>query len=112
MANITEDRGALLEDLVYLHLRRHGDTIEYFRDEKGFEVDFVVRDALSGEVTELVQVCWSLEAEATRKREFRGLNSAMKQLRCRNATIVTWQDESSLSTEKDVRILPAWRFLV
>jgi len=111
-ANITEDRGALLENLVYLHLRRRGDIIEYFRDEKGLEVDFVVRDTMSGEVTQLVQVCWSLGAEMTRNREFRGLSSAMEQLRCRNGTIVTWRDESSLLTEQDVRILPAWRFLV
>ena len=37
-----EDRGALLENLVYMHLRRQGLVPEYYITQAGSEVDFVV----------------------------------------------------------------------
>ena len=108
--DLTGDRGALLENLVYLNLRRAGGTIEYFHGDQGMETDFVVRDSLSGAITQLIQVCWSLESDATRERELRGLRSAMEQLGCPRGTIVTWRDESGLVPDRDIDVQPAWRF--
>lgn len=41
--DMTEDRGALLETAVHVHLRRKGRTPEYYTTAAGHEVDFVVR---------------------------------------------------------------------
>jgi predicted AAA+ superfamily ATPase len=39
---MTDDRGALLENLVYMHFRRQGLTPEYYVTKIGAEVDFVL----------------------------------------------------------------------
>ncbi len=111
-ANITEDRGALLENLVYLHLRRSGNIIEYFHAEQGEEIDFVVRDPLSGIIREMVQVCWSIESAGTRKRELRSLLAAMETLGCEHATIVTWREETQHAMPPNIHVVPAWRYLL
>lgn len=111
-ADTTGDRGAMLENLVFLHLRRTGAIIEYFQGGKGIETDFVVRDPMSGAVTQLIQACWSLDAPETRQRELRGLHAAMVELDCAHGTIVTWQDEANLVDDKDISVIPAWRFLL
>jgi len=111
-ADTTSDRGAMLENLVFLHLRRTGAIIEYFHGGKGIETDFVVRDPMSGAVTQLIQACWSLDSPVTRERELRGLHAAMVELGCRRGTIVSWQDESDLVDDNDISVIPAWRFLL
>ena len=111
--DLTADLGALLENLVYLHIRRSGAVIEYFHAEQGVETDFVVRDPLSGAVQELIQVCWSLQSEATRQRELRGLRAAMDALNCPHATIVTWRDQApDFDNMPGIKIIPAWRYLL
>jgi predicted AAA+ superfamily ATPase len=111
-ADTTSDRGAMLENLVFLHLRRTGAIIEYFHASKGIETDFVVRDPMSGAITELIQVCWSLESPATLQRELRGLRAAMADLGCPHGTIVSWQEESALVADEDISVIPAWRFVL
>jgi len=106
---LTEDRGAVLENLVFLHLRQAGYNVEYYVTASGYEVDFVV----TGHGTSrrrLLQVCWQLDDEATRERELRGLREAMKELRVSRGTVVTWQGESE--TEGRIDIIPVWRWLV
>jgi uncharacterized protein len=112
-ANITEDRGALLENLVFLHLRRTGNIIEYYHAEQAAEADFIVRDPLSGTIIEIIQVCWSIEAPTTRQREMRSLHAAMETLGCNNGTIVTWRDEPQHALpNRNIRVVPAWRYLL
>jgi predicted AAA+ superfamily ATPase len=105
------DIGHRLETAVYLELRRRGCSASYFRTEKGYEVDFLVRNP-SGE-KELVQVCADLSDEATRERESRALEHAMEETRLRHATVVTFDgvEEDELDTP-GVRSVPAWRWLL
>lgn len=102
------DRGALLENLVYMHLRRRGAQIEYVATSGGSEVDFVVTPSGRG-ARELIQVSWSLERPDTRAREVGGLSEAMKELRIANGTIVTRLEEG---TEGRIRIVPVWKWLL
>jgi predicted AAA+ superfamily ATPase len=111
-ADITADQGALLENLVFLQLRRSGRIIEYFHASDGSETDFLVRDSLSGKCEQLIQVCWSLESESTRKRELHGLRCAMTELGLTRGTIVTWRDEQDYVEESGVEVVPAWRYLL
>ena len=104
---MTEDRGALLENLVYLHLRRQGLTPEYYITDSGAEVDFVLQ---TGAEPQLIQVCWSLDDADTRQRELRALRQAMQELRIQTGTIVTWMDE--IEEEGGVAIVPAWKWLL
>ena len=102
--------GRLLENMVFLALRRSGSKIFYHRTKGGREVDFAV--PCKGGV-ELVQVCESLAAPATREREIRALDEAMRELRAKTATIVTRSEEGLEKTGfGDISIQPAWRWLL
>ena len=106
---MTEDRGALLENLVFMHLRRKGFEPGYYVASSGNEVDFVLPEE-EGSQHRLIQVCWDLQDPATRKREVRGLLSAMKELDVRQGTIVTWLDEDA--SNESVQIVPAWKWIL
>ncbi|MEN8150292.1 MAG: ATP-binding protein [Planctomycetota bacterium] len=103
------DRGARLENLVFLHLRRSGHRPEYYLTKSGREVDFVVTPEGRG-ARRLIQVCWDLADPDTRAREVTALREAMRELRIRSGTIVTWLDEDS--SEEGIRIVPVWRWLL
>jgi len=106
---MTEDRGALLENLVFMHLRRKGLSPGYYVAGSGSEVDFVLTGEDGGRRL-LIQVCWDLQDPATRKRELEGLLSAMKELDIKQGTIVTWLDEDS--SNESVQVVPAWKWLL
>lgn len=106
---MTEDRGARLENMVFMHLRRAGCRVEYYLTGGGGEVDFVVLpEGRTGR--RLIQVCWDLSDPATRAREMSALRDAMSELRIRSGTIVTWLDEDS--SDERIRVVPAWRWLL
>ncbi|MBW2737074.1 MAG: ATP-binding protein, partial [Deltaproteobacteria bacterium] len=108
--------GALLENAVYLELRRQygrlaDKAISYHRTPSGFEVDFVV-DAIGQQAPpKLVQVCATLEAPATTKREVRALEEAMEELNVDTATIVTLHEEDHIQTSSGtITVHPLWRW--
>jgi len=43
--------------MVFMHLRRKGNDIEYVKTKDGYETDFFVRNKVTGDV-QLIQVCW------------------------------------------------------
>ncbi len=106
---MTRDRGARLENLVFMHLRRGGHQVEYYLTKSGAEVDFVVLPERRG-ARRLIQVSWDMSNPETRKREMTALREAMRELRIRTGTIVTWLDED-LSDDR-VRVVPAWRWFL
>jgi hypothetical protein len=106
---MTEDRGAMLETMVYLELRRQGLAPEYYFTQSGLEVDFVLPEAGAAQ-PRLIQVCWSLKAPATRQREQTALREAMKELRLTRGLIVTWMEEET--SQPDIEVQPVWRWLV
>ena len=66
------DMGHILENVVYLELRRRGYQIYVGRSCTG-EVDFVVQDPAG--YTEYYQVSWTVREEGTLKRELAPLNA-------------------------------------
>ena len=104
-----EDRGALLENLVYMHLRRQGAGPAYYVTQTGTEVDFVILPE-DGRAHRLIQVCWDLANAQTRQREVTALLSAMDELQVQRSTIVTWLDEDT--SDDRIAIVPAWRWLL
>lgn len=105
------DRGHLLETLVFLDLRRRGQSIAYYRSGEGVEVDFLVSDS-RGEM-EAIQVCETLSDPSTRLREIRGLEILMEQRRVSILTLVTLDEEDTVETRGGpVAVVPAWRWLL
>jgi predicted AAA+ superfamily ATPase len=103
------DYGPLLENMVFMHLRRKGREIEYIQTKDGYETDFFSRDKINGKI-QLIQVCWDLSDSQTFHRELRGLKSAMAQFDINTGTIVTWDDETTIDDSIDV--IPIWKWLL
>ena len=76
--NMQNNYGRLLENLVYLDLRRQKKNLYFYHTQNGYEVDFVSID-LDGN-RELIQVCWDASDTGTFAREQRGLLEAEQAL--------------------------------
>ncbi len=107
----SEDIGRLFENLVFIQLYRTGHDIYYWQDEKGLEVDFVLKSDLKS--FELIQVSIDLSDPSTREREIKGLLSAMNHFGVSEGLILTSDlfDEEILSG-KTIRYLPLWYWLL
>ena len=114
------DEGQRLEDAVYLELRRRmtgmrRDAISSLRTKgHGYEVDFVVGDALSGELYDLYQVCADVGDSKTYERESRALWEALEESRLEEATLIVGIGPETVLENGGRRILqvPAWKWLL
>lgn len=98
--------GKLLENLVFLALRRRTKEIYYYVSPSGYEVDFYLP-----ETRELFQVAQNIEHPATREREIRALRDALQALHLPHGTILTDAnldpiEEDDLTIE--IRSLAEW----
>ena len=108
-ASFTEDKGHLLENLIYWELRRQGKKLYYFNENKA-ECDFVVMK--NEKIEQIIQVCYELLPE-NREREIRGLTEAMDFLKIKNGLIVSFnQRDAFMHNGRRIEILPAWEFLM
>jgi uncharacterized protein len=106
-----EELGHVLENIVYLELRRRGDVLGYHVTATGREVDFVASDP-AGERC-LVQVCATLEAPETRDRELRSMAEAMAETKIERAVLVTMATDGVERIEgRVIPVVPAWRWLL
>ncbi|MCG2712481.1 MAG: ATP-binding protein [Candidatus Omnitrophica bacterium] len=112
----SENYGRLTENVVFAALRRKQSLnpemeLFYWKDAQHHEVDFVIKDRL--EVRSLIQVCWNMRDEKTKKRELRSLQKAMKELKINKAMIIT---EDAEGEEKlngfVVKTIPLWKWLL
>lgn len=94
--NLSENLGRLLENQVFVELMRRGyipgQTLFYYRTRNDREIDFVTRRGTK--VERLIQVCYDMTSEKTRKRELDALIEAAGELHCDNLLVITnSQDE-------------------
>lgn len=107
-ASQTPDRGKLLENIIYQHLKREYPEIYYF-DNAGAECDFIVKDT-SGH-WHAFQVTWAL-TEEDQEREFSGLSAALNFLGLTEGTIITAdQSDFAVRDDAEINIVPATQFL-
>ncbi|HNW69555.1 MAG TPA: ATP-binding protein [Bacteroidales bacterium] len=95
--SFSADYGRMLENLVFIELRRNNKEIFYFNEGK--ECDFAL--AVNGKITSLYQVCWQLD-EDNMDRELNGLLLAMDYFGIKSAKIITasQQDAFNVSGKK------------
>ena len=102
------ERGWMLENIVYMALRRSIGKISYISNADGTEVDFHVHDMIShGE--RLVQVSYAMSDETTFLRETNAIRFAREKTGIQDCTIVTWDDEGEMD---GIRIVPVWKWLL
>ncbi len=105
----SENYGRMLENIVFLHLRRNHANVYYHKNT--YECDFLVVNQKRVEMA--VQVCRSLYDSDTRKREIRGLLEALNQYGLKKGFIITEDEEESF--EEDgciIEVLPVWKYLL
>ena len=106
---ITPDKGKLLENMVFIELKRRGKELYYYSDKR--ECDFVVKHITSS-IKEAIQVCYDLTRE-NREREVEGLVETMKKFKLKEGLILTYDQEEEFKIEdKKIIIKPAWKWLL
>ena len=107
--SFSQDTGKLLENLVFLELKRQGREIFYYKSKK--ECDFLVRQGLR--IREAIQVTQNLVNPKTEKRELDGLLEAMEKFELKKGLIITEdQEETRQVSGKSIQIIPAWKWLL
>ena len=106
--NFSENRGRVLENIVYLELRRRGKEIYYHSGKK--ECDFLVKEGLG--VVEAIQVAWQVDATNAR-REFQGLEEAMTMYNLKQGLLLTLSsDNSMIPSHPGIEVVPVWQWLM
>ena len=87
--NLSENKGSLLENAVFMRLYSAGCLLYFYKNRK--ECDFV-RIGKDGK-KEAYQVCYDLSDEAVKKREFNGLIEACLELKIKSGYVITMAEE-------------------
>lgn len=104
--SFSANTGRLLENLVFLALRRRTQEVYYYTSPAGFEVDFYLP-----ETRELLQVTQNMEQPATREREVRALTDAMRGLDLSHGLILTDANAEPIEANGmtiEIRSLAEW----
>jgi predicted AAA+ superfamily ATPase len=114
---VTEDFGRLMENCVFLELRRKGlkenKDLFYFKDSQNHEVDFVVKEGLK--VTQVIQVTYASSKDEIENREIRSLLKAAENFKRDKPEllVITWDYESVEDIKgKKIKFLPLWKWLL
>jgi predicted AAA+ superfamily ATPase len=106
--SFSKDLGRLLENLVFIHLKRLGKEVYYYR-QKG-ECDFIV--SKDRKVDMAVQVCYDLNSD-NYNREVNGLTEALDELGLGEGFIFTYNQRDELKRDgKRIFLLPVWEWMI
>lgn len=102
------DTGRLLENIVFLELRRRGCEVFYFEGRR--ECDFIARS----EDNKLFPVQVSLELnEKNSDREIGGLLEACQHLEAKQGVLLTYDEERDMTfNDIHIKIYPVWKWSV
>lgn len=99
------EAGRVLENILYLDLKKNYRDIHYLQHDKG-ECDFVVPGKYA------FQCCYELHSE-NEQREYNGLLHAAHLYGIPELILITFDQESEVQyQEKTIRIIPLWKWLL
>ena len=112
--NLSENLGRLLENQVFIELIRKGydteNTLFYYRSRNDKEVDFVTRKGIK--VEKLIQVCYDLTSEKTRRREIDALIEVAGELKCQTLQIISYQQREVIEEKGfTIQVIPFMEWL-
>ena len=106
---VGKKKGDLLENIVFLELKRRFEKIYYYKTKDIYEVDFLVKE--NEKITHLIQVSLSLNNEKTLKREIRALQKAKEELKTDSELILLTLDNPQIE-HNDVKIINIVKWLL
>ncbi len=108
------DFGRLFENIVLLELKRRttrNKEINYWKDKKQIEADFVIREGIN--VKEIIQVVYEIKEESTLQREIRGLINCAKDLSVKEGIVITKDYENKRTVDGiKIKFIPLWKWLL
>jgi uncharacterized protein len=106
---VSEDKGRIFENIVFLHLKMQGQEIYFHKGQK--ECDFIIRKG--NQIIQAIQVSINLSDKTTQDREIEGLIEAMRSYGLKEGIIITENDQNSLEFEGfQIKIIPIWKWLL
>lgn len=106
----SENIGKLLENAVFLKLKRESHPLYYYKTVSGYEIDFVIQN---GKVIELVQVSKELSFQKTKEREVRALVEGLKELDLKEGRIISFEDAEEIHVDGiTIQVIPIYKFLL
>jgi len=104
--SLGHDRGRILENVVFMHLRRQGLQPHYFLEKQ--ELDFYWENG------EPLNVCLDFYDLPTREREINGMILALESLGLQEGRILTRDHSEEILSREGKRILvqPAWQYFL
>ena len=104
----SQDKGKLLENAVFHHLKRQKKEVYYFHEKQ--EVDFICKQGL--EIVELINVCYTLGNKETLLRETSALLEAMRYFKLKESKIIIAEGEGKKITAQgfDIQIIPFYQW--
>jgi hypothetical protein len=107
--SFSKNIGKLMENLVFLQLRRHHQDIYYYKTNQNHEVDFFVPSQQLA-----IQVCQDLSNKDTKKRELRSLIEFTEEKQGQNLLqIVTLAERETIKTDNStVEVVPLYKWLL
>lgn len=107
----SQDTGRLMENAVFMELKRRNKEVYYWKDKRGREVDFLLRQGLK--IENAIQVCADPEDEKTNKREINALIAAMAYFDLKESIIITMDLAKQLSIEgRVINYVPLFEWLL
>ena len=108
---LSNKEGALLENLVFLELRRYFENIFYYKTKNNLEVDFLVYNEINR--SQLIQVSWSIADPKTKEREVNALIKASQETTIVNCWILTHSETETIQANQlTIRVIPIYQWLL
>lgn len=111
--SFSDDYGRMLENIVFIELKRRHKTIYYHHEKK--ECDFLVQE--NTRVLQAIQVCQTLKNPETRQREIEGLVDALTIYALKEGYILTENETAEErvvvgAKQYKINVMPIWQWLI
>ncbi|MFH1439430.1 MAG: ATP-binding protein [Candidatus Woesearchaeota archaeon] len=104
----SENKGRILENLVFMALQKNYDEIFYHKDKS--ECDFLIKKG--AKIITAIQVSLTLKDPDTRKRELKGILEAIHTHKLKEGIILTEKEEETIINEnKKIYVKPVYKWL-
>jgi uncharacterized protein len=106
--NFSGNLGRLLENLVFIELKRRGYEVFYYAES--WECDFIVRK--DNKIIQAIQVCYLLDEE-NEAREKKGLLDAMNYFELKSGWMITTNKEDEILKDgRSIHVELVWKWLL
>jgi len=106
----SDDNGRLLENMVFLELKRRQKKLYFFKSKNNREIDFLYTE---NGMYHLIQVAYSINDALTKKRELLAFIDANKELKKTENLLLTYNEEETIQIDQlTIELKPVWKWLL